>query len=420
MTQLVAYEHACAALAAAVTADEVMAVRTTAEGIRAVARVAKNLDLEIKAVKLRTGAEVKLGDMLIEAEKSGVIASHGGQPKAKNEGSEGEPSSPATLKEIGVDKKLSAYSRKLSGIGAKAVNMMLDRFDRESRTRGRLALDVIQGETAKRNAASRRQLAQELSDCAALQPTGRLFPLVYGDPAWRRKAGIGNRAYENHYDTMTWDEIIAMPVVERLLPDAWIFLWIPRAHLLALHPVEIETPLGKVTVKLPLAWAVARAWGADDYSTCHIWHKTDEWDDTDHGTGLIFWDQDEVLCLFKRGRGLPMPDGATKFASSYREDAAGHSAKPTFYRTMINAMTGGLPVLELFAREDDEHVLPPNFYTWGNQSNGTADEPLPSDGRVTARSDGKESGHLPEVTQPVDAKGAHIPHDHQTGEVVPA
>ena len=300
--------------------------------------------------------------------------------------------------------------------------MMLDRFDRESRTRGRLALDVIQGETTKRNAASRRQLAQELSDCTALQPTGRKFPVGYADPPWARKAGVSNRAYENHYDTMTWDEIIAIgaAVKARMLPDSWFFIWVPRAHMLALHPVQIETPLGVVTIKMPLIWAVAQAYGCDDYSTCHIWHKTDEWDDADHGTGLIFWDQDEVLCLFKRGNGLPMPDGATKFASSYREDAGKHSAKPTFYRTMINAMTGGLPVLELFAREDDEHVLPPNFYTWGNQSNGTADAPENNEGTVTARSDGKESGHLPEVTQPVDAKGAHIPHNHQTGEVVSA
>jgi hypothetical protein len=42
---------------------------------------------------------------------------------------------------------------------------------------------------------------------------------------------------------------------------------------------------------------------------------------------------------------------------------------------MINRMTGGVPVLELFAREDDEHSLPPNFFTWGNQSKGTAELP---------------------------------------------
>jgi hypothetical protein len=43
-------------------------------------------------------------------------------------------------------------------------------------------------------------------------------------------------------------------------------------------------------------------------------------------------------------------------------------------------MTGGLPVLELFAREDDEHPLPPNFFTWGNQSNNTAELPPDDDG----------------------------------------
>lgn len=405
MIQLVLYESACAALAAAATADEVMNVRTTAEGIRVVAHVAKNIDLEIRAVRLRTNAEVKLGHMLLEAEKQGLL--HSGRPtkESAENGSAEEPLSRVKLKEIGIDKKLSSHSQRLAGIGAKAVNMMLDRFDRESRTRGRLALDVIHDETAKRNADSRRQLAQELSDCAALQPCGRKFSVVYADPPWKRKAGIGNRAYENHYDTMIWDEIMAMPVAQRMLPDAWLFLWIPRPHLLALHPVEIETPLGKVKIKLPLAWAIARAWGCDEYSTCHIWHKTDEWEDTDHGLGLIFWDQDEILCLFKRGRGLPMPDGESKSASSYRELAAGHSAKPTFYRNMINRMTGGLPVLELFAREDDEHVLPPNFFTWGNQSKNTAHAPTNALGEtINHNPDTGEIIEVPAISLPASVE----------------
>jgi N6-adenosine-specific RNA methylase IME4 len=372
MAELVQYDAACAALAAAVTADEVMAVHTSARAIEAVAKVAKNFDLEIDAVKLRTRAETKLGEMLEEAERTGIIASHGGK---RTQDSDGESCSRATLKEIGVDSKLSARSRKLSGIGTRAVNAMLSRFEQSSRERGRLALDVINAETAKRNAESRRQLARELSDCAALQPEGRKFPVVYADPAWRRKAGIGNRAYENHYTTDGWDKIIAMPVARRVLPDAWLYLWIPRAHLLALHPTEIDTPLGRCKVKLPLAYAVAQAWGFDAYSTCFVWTKTDEECPEDHGLGLIVWDQDEVLCLFKRGRGLPKPDTDMKVGSNHRERAGPHSAKPTYYRDMINAMTGNLPVLELFAREDDEHPLPPNFYTWGNQSTNTAELP---------------------------------------------
>lgn len=371
MTALVQYDAACAALEAAVTADEVMAVRLSAQSIEAVARVAKNLDFEIKGARLRTRAETKLGEMLQEGEASGILAGPGRQPKD----SSAECLPRAKLKEIGVDPKLSSRARKFAGIGAKAVNAMLDRMEQESRKRGRIANDVLLDELRTRNRDSRRRLAQELSDCAALQPSGRKFPVVYADPAWKRKAGIGNRAYENHYSTDAWSRILAMPVAQRTLPDAWLFLWIPRAHLLALHPVEIDTPLGRTTVKLPLAWAVAQAWGFDTYSTCFIWTKTDEGNPGDHGLGLIVWDQDEVLCLFKRGNGLPMPSGAEKVGSNHREPAGKHSAKPTFYRDMINRMTGGVPVLELFAREDDEHVLPPNFYTWGNQSKGTADLP---------------------------------------------
>jgi N6-adenosine-specific RNA methylase IME4 len=370
-TELAKYDAACAALAAAVSADEVMRVRVTAKSIEAVARVAKNLDFEIKGLRLRTRAEARLGEMLTEGEASGVVASRGRQPK--DSASECLP--PATLKELDIDPKLSAYSRKLNGIGARAVNAMLDRMEQESRKRGRIAMDVILDETRSRNAAARRQLAQELSDCAALQAYGRKFPVLYADPAWKRKAGIGNRAYENTYVTMSWEDILEMPVAQRLLPDAWGFVWIPRAHLLAAVKVEIDTPLGRTIIDLPLAWAVMIKWGFDSYSTCCVWTKTDDESPDAHGTGLIFWDQDELLLVFKRGRGLPMPAGVEKHGSNHRERSGRHSAKPTYYRDMINAMTGGVPVLELFARESDEHPLPPNFFTWGNQSKNTAEDP---------------------------------------------
>ncbi len=376
MTELARYDAACAALSAAVTADEVMSVHVTARAIEAVARVAKNLDLEIGATKLRTRAEARLGDMIEEGERLGIIAPRGRPRK----GSDGEPFTPATMADVGIDKKLSTRARKLNGIGARAVEGMLARMEEESRSIRRVANNVIEQEIGKRNATTRRDLAQELSDATALSATGRKFPVVYADPAWMRRAGIGNRAYENHYTTDAWDEILAMPVARRVLPDAWLYLWIPRAHLLALHPVEIDTPLGRTKVKLPLAWAVAQAWGFDAYSTCFIWTKTDEAMPDDHGLGLIAWDQDEVLCLFKSGNGLPKPDTDKKHGSNHRERAGEHSAKPTYYRDMINDMTGGVPVLELFAREDEQHILPPNFFTWGNQSKGTADTPVDSSG----------------------------------------
>ncbi|HWL05473.1 MAG TPA: hypothetical protein VNQ99_11165 [Xanthobacteraceae bacterium] len=377
MTALARYDAACAALAAAVSADEVMQVRLETKAIEAVGRVARNIDLEIQARTLRIRAEARLAVMLDEGERLGIIAPHGG-PRRKKQDSESESCfGPATLKEIGIAPKIAMQARRLHSLGPDGLDRVIEEFGSESRKRGRLAVNVIDDAIAKRNAEARRDLSRVLSEASvALSPTGRKFSVVYADPAWSRKAGIGNRAYENHYTTMSWNDIIAMPVAQRLLPDAWVFLWIPRAHMFALHPVEVTTPLGRITVKMPLAWAVAQAWGCDAYSTCFVWTKTDEDHPQDHGSGLIVWDQDEVLLLFKRGRGLPMPSGAEKVGSNHRERSAGHSAKPTYYRDMINRMTGCLPVLELFAREDDVHPLPENFFTWGNQSRNTAEDPI--------------------------------------------
>jgi N6-adenosine-specific RNA methylase IME4 len=222
---------------------------------------------------------------------------------------------------------------------------------------------------------ARNDLARALSDTSAELAGSRQVPCIYADPAVRRKAGIGDRAYENHYPTMDWDAIMALPVRDRLLPDAWGFIWLPRAHVLALHDVVYKAQIDDgsthdVTIKTPLAWAIARAWGFDNFSTLAVWDKTDPEHPDEHGTGLIFWDQCEILCLFKKGRGLPMPAPDRKFGSLIRERARplGHSRKPEKVRSMIASMTGGLPVLELFARFDVENPLPPNWQAWGNEA----------------------------------------------------
>jgi ParB-like chromosome segregation protein Spo0J len=230
--------------------------------------------------------------------------------------------------------------------------------------------------TAYREGA--RDLARKLSDAAVLAPSGRKFPVIYADAPWRRKAGFSDRSAENHYPTMTWDEICALPVEARALSDAWLFLWMPRAHLLA--PTWMEYEFGDGTrsdVEVPLAWRVAHAWGFSDYSTCFVWTKTDERQPEDHGNGLVVFDQDEILLLFKRGKGLPRPAGSEMFGSNYRERPREHSRKPHFYRQMIATMTGHLPVLELFGRDDPEHTRPPNWEVWGNEAN--AQEPLYAD-----------------------------------------
>jgi ParB-like chromosome segregation protein Spo0J len=223
----------------------------------------------------------------------------------------------------------------------------------------------------------RRDLAIAFSDKTAELPTGRTYAAIYADPPWHRKQGVGPKSYENHYVTMTWPEILSLVEQFRgcLQPDSWFFCWIPRAHLLALVEVEKELQLAEtgeiVRVKnmVPLAWAVAQAIGMDAYSTCFVWTKTSAENPDAQGTGKLAYDQDELLLLFKRGRGLAMPAGNEKFGSNHRERAGCHSEKPQFYRRMIATMVGdGVPVLEMFARFDPDKPAPPAWDLWGNQA----------------------------------------------------
>ncbi len=278
--------------------------------------------------------------------------------------------------------RFSSQAQKLAALPPETFESLVEKHAEEMRSgQGRVAMDLLKVDAEERGRVHRRDLASALSSASAVAPDGRLYPALLADPPWRRKAGIGDRAYENHYPTMPWPEILdyLKRAGEALLPDSWAWMWIPRAHLLAKVPFKTEVMLADgemvlATVDLPLAYACQLALGMDSYSTCYVWTKTDAEHPDVSGTGLLVWDQDELLLQFKSGRGLPKPASDEKFGSNHRERATDHSRKPEHYRQMIRAMVGcdsegqPLPVLELFARVDAEHPLPPNWGAWGNQA----------------------------------------------------
>lgn len=405
MTELAKYEAAERAIAAAEAVDEVLEMRSQAEMWRAYAKQAKNRDLEIKAARIRFRAERRLGEMLIEAKESGQIRA-GNPNRSKSEQLDGGALAQAeadlevfkgrplrvTLQEAGIDRKLSSRAQRLAAMGDDEFEAALERQAEEMRAgQARVAMDLLKVGAEEKGRAHRRNVAAVLSAQSAELPAGPMVPAVYLDPPWRRQGGIGDRAYENHYPTMAWPEILdyLRQVAPRLLPDSWGFMWIPRPHLLALVEIELEVTIaatGEVAparVDVPLAYACQLALGMDSYSTCFVWTKTDADSPDDSGSGLIAWDQDELLLLFKRGRGLPKPSGAEKFGSNHRERPREHSRKPDFYRHMIATMVGcdaegrPLPVLELFARVDAEHPLPPGWLAAGNQAAAPAELEAP-------------------------------------------
>src|SRR5579864_1519482 len=249
MTALVRYEEACRAIANALAVDEIMQIRDQAEMLRAAARVTKNRDLEIKAIELRMRGERRLGE-IIARQKETTGLHKGGRP--------GQPSQEgifrATLEEVGVTHKLSARAQKLAAVPKTEFEGLVKTWRDESHALdGRLITDLLKVGAEERGRQARRELQKRLSDQSVELTGARQYPAIYFDPPWKRKQGITDRSYENHYVTMEWGEIVdwALSMRGRLLDDAWGFMWIPRAHLFAPHPVIYALGEGKQISAIP-------------------------------------------------------------------------------------------------------------------------------------------------------------------------
>jgi hypothetical protein len=378
------YDAACRAIAEAKTVDEVTDWIDKAAAVREYGRRIKNRQIEIDAIEIRVRAKQRRGEILTRMKADGQLA------VGRNKKIMSQPNDMMTLEDLGLTRDESSEEQKIAAIPKDSFERLVARCRAYAEEHPeKHSFEVLEQDRAINRREHRRTLAQALSDTSHELTGDRTFPCVYLDPAYSRKAGVGDRAYENHYRTEKWADIIGImgKVAPRLQPNAWAFIWIPRAHMLALHPVKYQIAIDdgsihEITIKQPLIWAIARALGMSDYSTCFVWTKTDEDHPDEHGTFLLARDQDEILVLYKKGDGLPRPKSENIFGSNHRERSRplGHSKKPPFYRQMIARMTEGLPVLELFARHDESDPLPPNWEVWGNESNSPA---MASEGPVS-------------------------------------
>lgn len=110
--QLIKYDAACRALAEAKTVDEVKDFRDKGKAIEAYAKQANNRDLQADAAEIILKAERRLGQLLAKMPKNkgakGSIVTGSKRVPVKDEA--------PTLKDMGVDKKLSARSQKIAKI----------------------------------------------------------------------------------------------------------------------------------------------------------------------------------------------------------------------------------------------------------------------------------------------------------------
>ena len=162
-----------------------------------------------------------------------------------------------------------------------------------------------------------------------LPPGG--FRTILADPPWQAQSG------EAHYQTMSLERIMGMPVVELAAADAHLWLWTTNALL-------------------PRAYEVAQAWGFTAQSPL-TWVK--------FRLGLSgryqLRNATEQLLFCARGKA---PLGNHSQPTWFNAPVLEHSRKPAEQFAIIERISRG-PFLELFARRRPESNQP--WAIWGKE-----------------------------------------------------
>lgn len=175
----------------------------------------------------------------------------------------------------------------------------------------------------------------------------RKYSIIYADPPWRYSQKRLSGAAEHHYNTMSIDELCALPVAELAEKDCALFLW-------ATFP------------QLPAALRLIKAWGFSYKTVAFVWLKLNKkvrsW-----FYGMGFWTRGnaEICLLATKGKPKRRSAGVHQLIVSPIER---HSQKPEEAREKIIALMGELPRIELFARQET-----PGWDVWGNEVNSSID-----------------------------------------------
>lgn len=172
------------------------------------------------------------------------------------------------------------------------------------------------------------------------------FGTLLADPPWRFQNRTGKVAPEHkrlsRYDTMSWEEIAALPVGSVMAEASHCYLWVPNALLNE-------------------GLQVLEGWGFT-YKTMLVWHKVRKDGGSDgRGVGFYFRNVTEPVLFGVRGRLRTLDPGRRQvnlLATQKRE----HSRKPDELYPIIEACSPG-PFLELFARYPQ-----PGWESWGNEA----------------------------------------------------
>lgn len=330
--QLTNYDAALAAIENAVLVDDLLSIKDNSDALRAAARIAGNTEAEMKMAEIRIRAERRVGQ-LMALQRDTVGLAKAGRPKQSGIG-DTQLERPITLAEVGITKPLAARARKLAELEPERFESTLTEWKGKILNEGaRVTTTLIRNDGKKASRAEKMGKLMERIRASAGQIADMVpVPVIMGDPPWRYEVRSENgldRSADNHYPTLTTDEIIELLLKLRLPDQGVFFLWATVPMLL--DALRVMEALG-FTYKSHCVWVKLRPGEAS-------------------GTGYWFRNDHELLLVGTRG-GFPAPEMGTQWSSVQEDDVGEHSEKPEKFYELVEAYYRDVPKLELFARAD--------------------------------------------------------------------
>jgi N6-adenosine-specific RNA methylase IME4 len=252
------------------------------------------------------------------------------------QGQNGRESNTALLSSFGISKIQSHRWQAEASVSEEDFQL----WKSETRESGK---QLTSGALIKQGKQHRKIWAESLEPlegvCDSLQTLideGKRFQCIYADPPWAYSNQETRASTDNHYHTMTVEQIAAEPVEQLAADSCHLHLWTTNGFLFD-------------------AKTIMEAWGFE-YRSCFIWVKSQM------GIGNYWRLSHEFLLLGIRGK-------ATNFLAnderSWMESGrTGHSRKPSAVRDKIQRVSPG-PYLEMYGRERT-----PGWTVYGDQVPG--------------------------------------------------
>mgnify|MGYP001588204947 CR=1 FL=1 len=320
--QLIKFDTARRALAEAHSIDEVKDIRDKMEALRLyLKQQGEGLEMQNQCAEIKLRAERKAGELLGEMKANGEVQKQGDYQKSHDENFDKPKISDL------VDRNESFRFQLIASLPEPD-------FEAEIET----AITNGRELTSSRMLKKARQYKAANKDEIITPPPAGKYRCIVIDPPWPVQKIVRevrpNQDLDLDYQTMTLEEIAALPVGELVMPDGChLYLWITQKFL----PVGLE---------------LAKKWGFS-YQCLMTWRKN---------TGMTpySWMYDTEHVIFATCGGLPLQKFGLRL--SFDAPVVRHSEKPDVFYADRVCLASPEPRLEMFARKKRE-----GFTVWGNE-----------------------------------------------------